>query len=86
MTVFYGDATPGACSEVDGVNTQEYQTTGPVVQMLGGLNFDIIKHLALFIEYKLNYVSLNADLVGGGSVKLDPWTNNFILGLSVYFL
>ena len=81
----FGVAFPHVEVAIDGTSTEEYQTTGPVAQVLGGLNFDIVKHLSLFLEYKLNYANMNIDLLDGGKLELGPWTNNFILGLAVYF-
>ena len=81
-----GIAVPHVEVEIDGNKTEEYQYTGPAFQGFGGVNFDVYKKLSIFLEYKLTYSDMDADLTGGGSVEVEPWTNHFIFGLSYNFL
>ena len=48
--------------------TYEYQTTGPAVQLLGGIEWRFGNRLSLFIEYKLSCAMIGGDLVGGGKI------------------
>jgi len=80
-----GVAVPHVEVEINGVRTEEYQYTGPTFQGLGGINFDMYKKFSLFMEYKLTYSNMDADLTGGGSVEVKPWTNHFIFGFSYSF-
>ncbi len=80
-----GIAVPHVEIEINGDRTEEYQYTGPAFQGLGGINFDVYKKFSLFMEYKLTYSDMDADLTSGGSVEVEPWTNHFIFGLSYSF-
>ena len=63
--------------------TDEYQLSGPALEGLGGLNFDITRHFMLFGEYQLNYARLEGELTDGGSLEVRPWTHQVALGLSL---
>jgi len=63
--------------------THEYQFAGPTGQGFGGFDLRIWKDFSAFVEYRLNYASLSAELAGGGSLKLSPWTSHFSIGLTV---
>lgn len=78
-----GAAIPHVETNVGGVETSEYQLAGPAVQGLIGVTADVTQRLSVFAEYKLSYADINADLRGGGTVQLAPWTNHFVLGLSL---
>jgi len=65
--------------------TQEYQLAGPTLQGLAGLDFRLGWGFSIFGEYRLNYARLSADLEGGGSLKLAPWTNHLSAGLTFTF-
>lgn len=78
-----GIAIPHVETDVDGVVTDEYQLSGPALEGLSGLNFDITCHIALFAEYQLNYARLSGDLAGGESLEVMPWTHQLALGLSL---
>jgi len=65
--------------------TAEYQLAGPTVQGLGGLDFRIAWGFSIFAEYRINYANLSADLTGGGSLMLAPWTNHLSTGLTFSF-
>jgi lipid A oxidase len=80
-----GAAVPHVETETDGIETSEYQLAGPAAQGLLGASADVVGHLSAFIEYKLTYADIDADLQDGGSLHVEPWTNHFIFGLSLDF-
>jgi lipid A oxidase len=70
---------------VGGIVTSKYEFGGPAVQGLMGLNFDLFKHLSTFIEYKLSYADVDADITGGGKVATEAVTHHLVFGISVPF-
>lgn len=80
-----GVAYPHVEVDLNGVVTDEFQNAGPAYQGLLGLDFKAFKYISLFTEYKLGYADIDADLKGGGSVQLKPWTHQFVLGASYSF-
>lgn len=80
-----GLALPHVEVTTDGSVTDAYQLTGPVFQVLCGLSVDLFRHLSVFAEYKLTYVRLEAALVDGGAIRLEPWTNHFVFGLTAWY-
>jgi lipid A oxidase len=80
-----GLAIPHVQATVDGVSTSEYQIAGWTMQGLLGINYDLVAGLSAFLEYKLNYSSVDMNLSDGGSISTEIWTNAFILGLSYRF-
>jgi lipid A oxidase len=80
-----GAALPHVEAETANGETSEYQLAGPAAQGLVGVSFDLITQLSVFIEYKLSYADIDAELQGGESFHVQPWTNHFIFGLSVDF-
>jgi len=77
-----GIAIPHVETDLEAVVTNEYQLSGPVLEGLGGLNFDLTRHFSLFGEYQLDYARLDASLTHGGSLSVKPWTHQLALGLS----
>ncbi|MDY8109722.1 outer membrane beta-barrel protein [Fulvimarina sp. 2208YS6-2-32] len=71
--------------ETGGPETFEYQVTGPAIQGLAGVDVAVTDSLSVFGEYKLSYTSNDADLVNGGSLKTDIFTNQLIVGASFKF-
>lgn len=69
----------------DGGVTHDYQAVGPAFMGSLGLNVDLIPHLSLFGEYKLSYASMQVDLDDGGNLHVSPWTNHFVLGISLSY-
>ena len=65
--------------------TVEYQLTGPAMQGLIGLNLNLASGLSAFAEYKANFSSNEAELVGGGTLKADVLTHQFAVGLTCSF-
>lgn len=63
--------------------TTKYQVAGPAGQGLVGLHIDLMKHLAVFTEFRLSYAHLDVDLRGGGALETDAWTFHFNIGFSL---
>jgi hypothetical protein len=78
-----GVAIPHIESNIGGVETQEYQLAGPAAQGLIGLSYRVYGRFSVFAEYKLSYADISADLGGGGTLDVKPWTNHFLAGLSL---
>lgn len=78
-----GVAVPHVEVIIDLVSTGEYQFAGPAVQGLGGVDIDLMKHLSLFVELRLSYAHIDADLNGGGSVETDALTYHLSIGLAL---
>lgn len=78
-----GITIPHVEAYIDGLRTFEFQYNGgPVVNAMGGVNYDLTDFLSCFLEYKLSYADVHADLNGGGRIDVQPWTHHFIVGLS----
>ncbi len=78
-----GIAIPHVETEIDAVVTDEYQLSGPALEGLGGLSFQITRNFLLFGEYQLNYARLEGDLTDGGSLEVKPCTHQLALGLTL---
>ena len=81
-----GIAIPHVEVTVEGDKTFELQTTGLAAQAGAGLDVDITRWFSLYAEYRLSYAQIDADLVGGGTLKTEPWTHHFTLGVTSSFL
>lgn len=77
-----GIAIPQVAVGASGFQTSEYQVAGPAAQGLAGLNFQLYGRFSVFAEYKLSYAEVEANLAGGGALDVEPWTNQFIAGVS----
>jgi len=64
--------------------TDEYQITGPALQLLGGIEWRFGRRLSLFVEYKLSCAMIRGDLVGGGKVTTNLCTHQLPVGLAVH--
>ena len=62
-----------------------YQVDGVAVEGLVGLEYRLTPQLALSGDYKLSLSSNEPDLVGGGSLETDIWTNHLTFGVSYRF-
>jgi len=80
-----GVAIPYVETTIAGVETREYQVTGLALQVFAGTEFFITDPFSLYIEYKLNYADMSADLTGGGTIELEPTTHFFIFGGQWHF-
>ena len=64
--------------------TDEYQITGPALQVLGGIEWRFGRRLSLFVEYKLSCAMIRGDLVGGGKVTTNLCTHQLLAGPAVH--
>lgn len=92
----FGQATPyvgaGAGLSVPGVevrygasDTFEYQVTGLAATWLAGVSYPIAESWSLFGEYKGTYTSNEVDLVTGGTLSSDIFTDAVNIGISYRF-
>jgi lipid A oxidase len=65
--------------------TFEYQVTGVAAAALAGIDFKITDNVSLLTEYKFTYADIDADLRGGGSLKTEAFTHQFMIGASYSF-
>ncbi len=80
-----GVAIPHVESSIGNVTFEEYQLDGPAFIGFTGVSFDIVKHWAVFAEYKIGYVELGDLEVPGGSYEVSPLIHHFIGGVSFKF-
>ena len=78
-----GIALPRVEVAVQGSVTDEYQYAGLAAQALGGASVRITRRVAPFVELKLSYADIDAELSGGGRLFVQPWTGHAIFGLEV---
>ena len=64
--------------------TDEYQVTGPALQLLGGVEWRFGRRLSLFVEYKLSCAMIHGDLIGGGQVSTNLCTHQLPIGFAVH--
>ena len=64
--------------------TEEYQMTGPACQGFAGFEVRLFKYASLYMEGKLSYADISADLGGGGKLHLDPFSEHFVVGLTLH--
>jgi len=62
--------------------TFEFQVAGLAFQAFVGLEWRVHDRFSAFTEYKLSYSMNDADLVDGGSLVTNLWTNQYIVGAS----
>ena len=65
--------------------TFEYQYTGFAAQAMVGLRYSINDKWLAFGELRTQYIPMEADLDGGGKLKVDFINNHFSLGVSRLF-
>jgi lipid A oxidase len=65
--------------------TFEYQVTGPALQALIGVDFNIGQGVSVFAEYKANFSWNETQLTGGGTLDTDVLTHQLAVGLSYAF-
>ncbi len=80
-----GLSIPHVEVKTGGTSTEEYAVGGLAFQGIIGVNLDIIGPLSLFPEYKVSYSNISVDLRGGGSLHVSPWTQHFVIGISISF-
>jgi len=86
MLAGLGIAIPHVEVAVEGDTTLEFQYTGLAALAGVGLDIDITRWFSLFAEYRLSYSEIDADLVGGGTLKTKPWTHHLNFGVTFSFL
>jgi lipid A oxidase len=80
-----GAAIPHLESNTTGVLFEEYQLGGPAFLGFTGVNFDIVKHWGIFLEYKFSYALLDDLTIPTGSYEVSPMIHHFIAGVSFKF-
>jgi lipid A oxidase len=81
-----GFSIPHVEATVNGIKTYEYQWgAGPVVNGMLGVNYDIYSFISGFVEYKLTYADVQAELKGGGSINTETVNHQLIFGLAAHF-
>ncbi|KJV07461.1 hypothetical protein VZ94_04615 [Methylocucumis oryzae] len=81
-----GFAIPHVEALVNSEKTYEYQAgAGPAFNGMLGINYDLYKFISGFAEYKLTYVDVEDDLIGGGTISTDTVNHQLIFGLAVHF-
>ncbi len=81
-----GFSIPHVEASISGTKTYEYQWgAGPVVNGMMGVNYDICHFISGFVEYKLSYADVQADLTGGGTINTETVNHQIIFGLSANF-
>lgn len=72
-------------SATTGARTFDYQYTGFAAQAMVGLRYKINETWLAFGEIRTQYIPVNADLDGGGKLKVDFINNHFSFGVSKLF-
>ena len=81
-----GFSIPHVEADIKGVRTESYQAgAGPVVNGMMGLNYDITRFLSGFLEYKLSYADVDAELKGGAKINAESVNHQLIFGLTTRF-
>ncbi|MDD2722947.1 MAG: hypothetical protein PHH59_02850 [Methylovulum sp.] len=81
-----GFSVPHVEAVINGTQTYEYQWgAGPVINGMMGVNYDLIKYVSAFAEYKLTYVDVEDDLKGGGTINTETVNHQLIFGLAAHF-
>lgn len=66
-------------------HTFGYQLTGPAIQAVAGVSYELNERWSVFGEYKGTYSQNEADLDSGGTLSTDLITNAINLGVSLRF-
>lgn len=77
-----GVSIPHVEVSLAGSSTDEYQLSGPALQGLAGTEVVIFSRLRALLEYKFTYAHIGANLPGGSSLAVNPWTHQFTFGAS----
>ncbi|MCL3881927.1 outer membrane beta-barrel protein [Marivita sp. GX14005] len=90
LTPYVGGGVGVAVPHVDidtttGIDTYEFQLTGPAARLTAGASYSINDRWAVFGEYQFTYSSNSVDLPDGGSLDTDIKTNALNVGLSLKF-
>jgi lipid A oxidase len=63
--------------------TRRYQLTGPALQGVLGTDIPIDEVFSIVVEYKVSWIDLDMDLVGGGRLATRPWIHQLAFGLGI---
>ncbi|MFP7571017.1 outer membrane protein [Marivita sp. S2033] len=90
ITPYVGGGVGVAVPHVDidtttGLDTYEFQLTGPAARVTAGVSYDLNDRFAVFGEYQFTYSSNDVDLPEGGSLGTDIKTNALNVGLTLKF-
>lgn len=77
-----GLSAPGVEVRYNGIETFNYQITGPAVTWLAGVSYPLNDRWSLFGEYKGTYTQNRVDLIGGGTLDSDIVTNAINIGVT----
>ncbi len=80
-----GLSVPGVEITYFGLETFNYQITGPAVTWIAGASMPVGDNYAVFAEYKGTYTQNDVDLIGGGTLSTDILTNAINIGFSYQF-
>ncbi len=81
-----GFSIPHVEAALDNKITYEYQWgAGPAVNGMMGINYDVYKFLSGFVEYKLTYAGVEAELTDGGTITTETVNHQIIFGLAAHF-
>jgi lipid A oxidase len=81
-----GFSIPHVEAKINSLETYNYQWgAGPVVNGMLGVNYDIYSFISGFLEYKLTYADVEAELKGGGSINTETVNHQIIFGLAAHF-
>jgi lipid A oxidase len=65
--------------------TFQYEVAGAAFQWQAGVDYKINNWFSVFGEYKGNYTMNDADLIGGGKISTDLFTNSLNFGVSFHW-
>lgn len=77
-----GIAIPHVESWTVGGRTSEYQLAGPAIEAGAGLDVLLARRFSIFVESKVAWVEIDAELASGGTVTVRPWTHQVVLGFA----
>ena len=80
-----GIALPHVEVDTGSTPTEEYQMAGFAWQAFAGVRLALAWGFSAVPEYKLTYARIDGELSGGGIVRVRPWTQNLVIGLSYRF-
>ncbi len=80
-----GVAVPRVEFATAGGRTEEYQLTGPAVQVVAGVKYNFNENWGVFGEYKGTYSHNEAELSNGGTLETDIVTNAINVGVAFSF-
>lgn len=80
-----GIAVPHVEVRSGGTAAENYQLAGPAFQGLAGIGYRAVRSLEVFMETKISFALLTADLEGGGELRVSPWTFHLAVGATLRY-